>query len=547
MSQSWTAGTWAAPLLFGHLDKRPKFDDETDEAARVSLTLTESSPWELRVAPAPGTLPVVGAGVPDFANYKLLAAAPDFANVADASEEDVLEETIGFLREEQRLVYAGQPRMTLTYDYTGMSRAAVADVERLWADRLGVVRLFLAPTWVAAMRLAADVPAGAETLSVEPTRYTAPDWATRQGQPLLALLTAGGVTPARVTQVDGHTLHLAAPLPAAAQAGQTTLATLLLARFADTKLEWSYTTDTLAKTQIKLVEVPNEYASGAIDLPVPAFCYKFTLALTEQQFYRFTSHERPLTISGDGTYAPAPFAHAGGGVTARLDKDTLTLTSWLFEGNPLAMFFPLELEKPLQIEVREVAADGDAAPALIYTGEISKVEFDGKKLKATAVSLSAMFERKFPRFFVQGTCNYTIFSPPCKLLAEHHKLTVQVAGVSADGLTVSVIPAPTGGLAANDYAMGWFVTGSGAALQWRGILASTAAGAGQTFALTLNRAVRGLAAEHALDLYPGCDGTAENCKKLNNYANFGGHPFVPNTNPTLSALPKSDSGGGKKG
>jgi hypothetical protein len=34
--------------------------------------------------------------------------------------------------------------------------------------------------------------------------------------------------------------------------------------------------------------------------------------------------------------------------------------------------------------------------------------------------------------------------------------------------------------------------------------------------------------------------------KFNNYINFDVHAFVPDKNPTLTALPNSSSGGGKK-
>lgn len=50
----------------------------------------------------------------------------------------------------------------------------------------------------------------------------------------------------------------------------------------------------------------------------------------------------------------------------------------------------------------------------------------------------------------------------------------------------------------------------------------------------------------AVTLYPGCDGSRETCiSKFNNYLNFGGHPFMPTSNPSMFRVSKN-IGGGKK-
>lgn len=50
----------------------------------------------------------------------------------------------------------------------------------------------------------------------------------------------------------------------------------------------------------------------------------------------------------------------------------------------------------------------------------------------------------------------------------------------------------------------------------------------------------------AVTLYPGCDGSRETCiSKFNNFLNFGGHPFLPTSNPSMFRVSKN-IGGGKK-
>jgi len=573
-SMSWTAGAWAAPLLFGRLDSKPELDDDTDEIAHVELHFVERSSWDFRITAAPGTIPTVGANVPNFAALKLFTARPDFSDVSDSSEEDSLEQVIGFLREEERIVYPSHNRRTISYDFTGMSRAEISDVERLWTDRLGVVRLFMAPTWLAEVRLSDDVGNDPDSdivltgeedqilqsedgnifvceggafsqLKIEPSRYTDPDYAIHPRHPYLALLDADHIEPCKVTGISGNTLTLAAEVTNSFSANKTTVSALMLSRFSDTKLEWSYTTDTLATTTIKLIEAPEEYATGPIDLPVSAFCYKFYINFPAVQYFRFTSHERPVTVAGDGTYQPASFDHTGGKNTADLDNDELDITSWVFDGNPLSLFFPFQLEKPLKIELREVDVDAGTA-TLRYMGEVSSCEYDGLQIKATVTSLGELLNRRFPRFYIQSTCNYQLFSGPCKLLADNWKIECQLDS-SDDGQTIVLSGIPESGISENYFAAGWLVTGEGQNQQWRSILTSTASADGAPITLTLNRPLNSYTVGQEMVIYPGCDGSRETCRnKFNNYINFGGHAFVPNGNPTINALPTNSSGGGKK-
>jgi hypothetical protein len=54
------------------------------------------------------------------------------------------------------------------------------------------------------------------------------------------------------------------------------------------------------------------------------------------------------------------------------------------------------------------------------------------------------------------------------------------------------------------------------------------------------------AAGASVALYPGCDGVFSTCSaKFVNQLNFGGHPFLPATNPSLVKM-SSNVGGGKK-
>jgi hypothetical protein len=66
--------------------------------------------------------------------------------------------------------------------------------------------------------------------------------------------------------------------------------------------------------------------------------------------------------------------------------------------------------------------------------------------------------------------------------------------------------------------------------------------------LTIDRPLLKAGTNQALTMYPGYDGSIDQCEsKFNNRINFGGHPFIPNVNPGVKAIKPKETQGGKKG
>jgi hypothetical protein len=88
--------------------------------------------------------------------------------------------------------------------------------------------------------------------------------------------------------------------------------------------------------------------------------------------------------------------------------------------------------------------------------------------------------------------------------------------------------------------------GTGRTYRVAGVQSASAA-AGTSVTLTLNQILPASYATGSATLIPGCDlsGGPSGCGKYGNYINFGGHEFVPATNPTLTALPAPTSGNKK--
>ena len=192
------------------------------------------------------------------------------------------------------------------------------------------------------------------------------------------------------------------------------------------------------------------------------------------------------------------------------------------------------------------------SPLLVYTGEAASFNVRGSTCRIKLVPGGRVFERLFPRFLVQHGCNHSLFSTGCGLLESAwafsatvlsyvfgypHTLTIQSLARIAGGAVPS---------AAQWFAGGRIEIGTGAATQRFPILQSGAVSGG-VLTITLPRNPSPVPSPGAaVKLYPGCDGGFSTCTaKFSNTVNFGGHPWMPVSNPSLVKL-SSAAAGGKK-
>lgn len=350
-------------------------------------------------------------------------------------------------------------------------------------------------------------------------------------------------------------MELVSTTNVAAHTANTTIASwLLLARFQEAKLEWTYTTPYLSTTRIKFQELPHEYATPPTQLPEPAYLFIFNEVGVRTDFY--TSYENSVTVSGSaypagygGTYVPAPFSFDTIKVGLKLDQAKIEIKSFKFGGNPLNKMWPFALDGILTVTILEVDVTYGRVPAsseaiVRFYGDVWSIDSD---YKATAIPFGNFFERKFPRFLLSVSDNYTQFSPPTKIVPSSFLITATLFSaidVTAQTITVS---SSTAYLKDIDYfAGGWLETGTGNTFESRGILHSEPVGSPQV-TLHLDRPLLKIAAGQTINLYPGYDGSIDQCDtKFSNRINFGGHPFIPNVNPAVKAVKVKQVAGGKK-
>lgn len=566
VTRAYPAGTLAYPMLVGRLEEQPQPEAITDETADFAFKIKEDSDFTARISPASSVLRRVGANIPQFQTAYLWDVTPNHSRPLDWTEmPTVVYEEVGFLRQEQQRVYEHPTPRGQELEFYQSDRASIAKIEWFWRAHRATTLRFMIPTYRGDLRMLADTPTPAHPtwIRCERSFFSNPGRDTQPSDPFIALIDhSDAVFPhqmASAVDVAPSESRLVCNQNVTAHTAATTIVSqLLLARFVDATLEWSYTTPYLGTTRIKFIELPDEYPTKLhpvppVQLREPAYLFIFVEAGIRTD--RFTSYENLITIA-TGTYAgaynPAPFSFDTLKVGLKLDQENISIQSFKFDGNPLNKMWPFALDAILTLEIVEVdlnSTDPTAPPGNArsrFYGDVWSVD---STYKATCVPFGNLFDRKFPRFLLSVSDNYTQFSPPTHITASGFKIGDGHIKGAVNHLSQTLLVTSTLGHAkvAEYFAGGWLETGLGPNKEKRGILHSAPSGTTDV-TMSIDRPLLKAATNQALDLYPGYDGSIDQCDtKFNNRVNFGGHAYIPDVNPGVKAVKTQNAAGGKKG
>ncbi|MGA2140689.1 MAG: phage BR0599 family protein [Verrucomicrobiia bacterium] len=366
-----------------------------------------------------------------------------------------------------------------------------------------------------------------ETWTDDPAVYL---WFTKLGiTPQAAKITA-------VTVPDGFTERVTVDAPVALPllggdtgVGSVKVSRLLYVRLAGDEEQAEFITEQFQRRTIRVVELPTEYVSWETG-ERPVFLYHFQVKFpTTTDNWWYTSFAEPLVVS-DATWLPEPITHGELKTGLKADTESLEIDSVLFTGNPLAQFVPFTLPFPLQVEILETTLPGLSSPATLFAGTIQSVDAKGNRLTANCVSLIDAFERKLPRHVFQTRCNYALFEPnTCKLSRSGFAITATITAI--DGTDPTIVTVSIGSdLATHWFAEGWIEVGTGNTEEIRSVKDSTRIDATHQ-RLNLTRPLFENTVGASLVALPGCDKRNVTCQeKFNNFANFGGMPYLPTDN-----------------
>ena len=357
---------------------------------------------------------------------------------------------------------------------------------------------------------------------------------TWQDQPAIHLAfcrASGPLAAAKITAVatiDATTERITLDVPNSLDA-LTKVSRLLYVRLAGDEEQAEFIAEQFQRRTIRVFELPTEYVSWETG-ERPAFLYHFWVRFpTTTDHWYFTSFAETLTVGGHD-YAPEPITHGELRTGLKADTESLQIDSVIFDDNPLAQFVPFTLPFPLNVEIIETTLPMLNAPTTLFAGTIQSVTAKGRKLTANCVSLIDAFERKLPRHVFQTRCNYALFEPStCKLSRSGFAITATITAI--DGTDPTIVTVSVGpDLATHWFTEGWIEVGTGNTEEIRTVKDSTRIDATHQ-RLNLTRPLFENIVGASLIALPGCDKRNVTCQtKFDNFANFGGMPYLPTDN-----------------
>jgi hypothetical protein len=548
------ADDMVAPAFWGRLEDREMVWLNAT-VAQFDVDFTETGPTTYALIPGSQTF----QGGPNLAGYasnpRLWPTALDWRDVPESFSVRIIREQLGFGRAPFETVYPQTSVRESQFRTITQSSAECWKLLRFFADH-GAGKAFWTPTWHSAAVMAADLAAGATALSVNSAVGILP------GDYLAFVQGTGIQTYARTSTIVGTTVNLSSA-PGAFTASDTVVATMVLARFEKPRIGLEFIMGSVAQGAVSIVELPPEYSPAADEtlgttiglLTTRGYIYELAQTISgTTTTTRLTSYESDLTV-GANTYTARRVDHGTVKQSLFLDRDEIELRSEVVPGDPLAKLATVQAEAPVRLTIKSVDVSGStgSSETVLFTGDIIGLAVRGSRLTAKAVSAGTVFDRIYPRFRMQVGCNHALFSPGCGLIKANWEFTANVLNPGTIGYpftfdlfnlarTTGAMPTISSGW----FSGGWAEFGSGASLTRRAIIGNTVPASG-IFTITLARDPSPFPSVFtAVKLYPGCDGAKVTCvDKFANFVNFGGHPFMPATNPSLVKV-SQNIGGGKK-
>lgn len=549
-----------APLLWGRFDSALAPTAVTDELEEFDVEFIDNSSIDNALTVDVQTF-VTGPS-----SHLVFPFQPNWAEPVEAGQTryEIVKDEVGYGRETADTYYEQEGARIMAQTFACKDWGEFKKMLRFFFDMMGKVGRFWLPMAVAGCRL----------LSVDGLTLNVDNALAFANETHIALIQSGSASAFTIDTIDeeANTITVTEALDRTYIPSRTTLSPLVLSRFDSDTISASFKTDSLAVVDAEFSEVPKE-VSGSDSGPeeIVAYLYKFDLSNHPTTY--FTSFEQDLTYNTH-TYTADKFTHSNVKESVNLEQTDIEITSRYSTSNPLRFFRPFKLEAPLYLTIYQVTLNTSAvvqSAATIFYGQVKSAKFDGPMITASCTGIGGLFDRMCPNMLMQPTCNYAVYSVPCGLDEDDWEMTAQVVEYPHAGSTYKMlINAPSFALAdprptrpasltiiEHYLAGGRFESGTGTTEESRSILDSDHTTYAPNIVITLRNPLENVPIVGAtVHMWPGCDGRRETCLdynastnpdgKFDNFENFGGFPFIPLGNPTLTKINKDYSQGGKK-
>ncbi len=402
----------------------------------------------------------------------------------------------------------------------------------------------------------AATPATSTSLIALAEQGLAETFATAPALHVMVLRPDGSQEPAQVTavSVDGATeiLTVWPALSATLHPERDFVCRLRLVRLTQDGIDWTFRDHALYEANLRLIEATHDYATlphDGLAEPQQVWLYRFREKAGAGRRWHYTSFRTDLTGLGE-TWRAVPIEHSGVELNLNAADDGAGVSMLALPDGPLAGWEPRHFSEALEValfsaQVPAYLANVTAgSERLLFLGEIESARRSGSRWE---IDLRTALGRRtrLPRFQIQTRCQYPLGeAATCKLDLSAFKISGTIAALDPLASTLDLESPALATREATYLAGGKLKVGH----ELRSIRDASVL-APERHRLTLNLPLTAAQIGDPAEAWPGCDRTPDACRsKFDNFANFGGFPFVPAQNPTLKAVEveNPESGGGKK-
>ncbi|AGH31471.1 hypothetical protein LOKG_00035 [Loktanella phage pCB2051-A] len=271
----------------------------------------------------------------------------------------------------------------------------------------------------------------------------------------------------------------------------------------------------------------------SIDRGNPAELFEFVYGDAEDQVYRYTNADREVVLAGN-TYLPLTISHEsikskgrGEAVETKITVPATSDIAVLFSGVIPRRVITAKIFKGHITKSDDPLYWRGTAGGVFQAHWFGRVtERTRKKASSilTCTTLGAGMRRPALGMYYQRGCQHVLYGNRCGANKEDFTTTVTLDTTTSTGVLLDA--GWEGALSPAAYI--------GGLLEWESdygpdrvtILGASSAG------VRTDAPVRDIAPGTEMTVAPGCGHTMDHCRdRFNNILNFGGHPYIPLTNP----------------